>query len=96
MITFEDCLGLCELSADEVAAIAEHEHIPSTAALELGHYLLNAPGGAFRISEMIRDDINCAVAHGDSSHAAELKLALKYFMVMRPDFESPVPLRLAS
>ena len=85
MITFEDCIGLCELSDDEVAAIAEHEHIPALAAAELGNYLLRAPGGGVRISEMIRDDIEAAVARRDINHAAELKMALKYFLLVHPD-----------
>jgi hypothetical protein len=84
MITFEDCLGLCELTEDEVGAIAEHEHIPETAALELGHYLLHAPGGTLRISEMIREDLDAAAQRGDARHAAKLKMALKYFMLMHP------------
>jgi hypothetical protein len=96
MITFEDCLGLCELSNDEVAAIAEHEHIPTMAAVELGHYLLHAPGGAVRISEMIRDDIKDAVARGDARHAAKLKLAMKYFLLIHPDDTPQAPLSLAA
>ncbi|MDX2143496.1 MAG: hypothetical protein SFV19_09085 [Rhodospirillaceae bacterium] len=90
MITFEDCMGLCELTEAEVEAIAEHEHIPETAALELGHYLLHAPGGTLRISEMIRDDIGAASTRGDVRHAAKLKMALKYFMLMHPQHE-PMP-----
>jgi hypothetical protein len=31
MISLEDCIGLCGLDEDEVFAISEHEHIPSTA-----------------------------------------------------------------
>jgi len=36
MLTREDCLALCELSEDEVAAIAEHEHVPEIVAMEMG------------------------------------------------------------
>ena len=36
MLTFEDCLSLSELTEEEILAIAEHEHIPELAALELG------------------------------------------------------------
>ena len=28
MLTLDDCLGLCDLSRDELDAIAEHEHLP--------------------------------------------------------------------
>ena len=40
-----DCLELCELSEEEVRAIAEHEHIPEVVALELGDYLIGGPDG---------------------------------------------------
>lgn len=93
MITFEDCIGLCELSDDEVAAIAEHEHIPALAAAELGNYLLHEPDGGLRICEMIRDDIAAAVARRDVNHAAKLKLTLKYFLQVHPNApKGPVPL----
>ena len=45
MLTYEDCLGLCDLSEDEIRAIAEHEHLAEIAALELGQYLIHAPDG---------------------------------------------------
>jgi len=45
MISLEDCIGLCELDAREVAAIAEHEHIPDVAATALANYLLSKVGG---------------------------------------------------
>ena len=39
MITYEDCLGVAELSEAEVQAIAEHEHLPGMIALELADHL---------------------------------------------------------
>ncbi len=30
MITFDDCLAFCELTEEEIDAIAEHEHLPET------------------------------------------------------------------
>lgn len=32
MLCLEDCLALCDLSEEEVLAIAQHEHIPEIAA----------------------------------------------------------------
>ena len=93
MITFEDCIGFCELYDDEVAAIAEHEHIPALAAAELENYLSQAPGGGVRISEMIRDDIEAAASRRDVNYAAKLKMALKYFLLVHPDPPlEPIPL----
>ena len=39
MLTLEDCIGLSGLDEEEILAIAEHEHIPEMAALEMGYYL---------------------------------------------------------
>ena len=39
MLSLQDCLALCELTEDEVRAIAQHEHIPEIAAAEMGNYL---------------------------------------------------------
>ena len=38
-------------------AIAEHEHIPEMAALQLGNYLVHTPEGEMRIKSIIHDDI---------------------------------------
>jgi hypothetical protein len=66
MLSLKDCLALCELSEDEVLAIAQHEHIPEIAAAELGNYLvLHAPAGEMRIKSIIRDHIAEARAGGD-------------------------------
>lgn len=54
-LTFEDCIGLCDLSEQEVLAIAEHEHIPAIAAIELGDYLAHTPAGEQQIKAMIRE-----------------------------------------
>lgn len=80
MLTIEDCIALSELTPEEVDAIAEHEHLPSIAAVELGNYLIHRPGGAPWISRMIVDDIAAAAAHGDLVHAAKLKLVLQHFI----------------
>ena len=45
MLTIQDCIELSELSEEECEAIAEHEHIPLMAAVELGNYLIHTPDG---------------------------------------------------
>jgi hypothetical protein len=80
MLTLQDCLELCELTEDEVLAIAEHEHITEMAALELGNYLVHTPEGERRIKAMIADDIDAARVRGDVRHAAMLKLVLRHFV----------------
>ena len=88
VLTLEDCLALCELSEDEVLAIAEHEHVPELAAAELGNYLVRAPDGELAIKAMIRDDIAAARAQGDRPHELALKLVLRNFVLQHPRCEA--------
>jgi hypothetical protein len=80
MLTFEDCLALCELSEDEVDAIAEHEQVSETVAVELGGYLIQGPDGELLIQRMIVDDIEAARQRGDVARAAHLKQTLRRFI----------------
>jgi hypothetical protein len=57
VLTFEDCLGLCDLTEEEIRAIAEHEHLAQIVALELGQYLMRGPDGELLVSHMFIDDI---------------------------------------
>ena len=65
MLTFDDCVALCELTEEEIAAIAEHEHLPMIVAAELGNYLIQAPDGALRVKRIILDDMLVADRAGD-------------------------------
>ena len=84
MLRLEDCIALCDLSEDEVLAIAEHEHIPEIAAAELGNYLVHTPDGERCIKAMIKDDIEAAAAHGDRARALALRLVLRSFVLEHP------------
>jgi hypothetical protein len=87
VLSLEDCLALCELSEEEVLAIAHHEHLPEIAAVELGHYLVRTPGGEMRIKTIIRDDIAEARASGDRMRELGLKLMLRNFVMQHPRCE---------
>jgi hypothetical protein len=87
VLTLEDCLALCDLTEDEVLAIAQHEHIPEIAAAELGNYLLHCPDGEVLIKSMIRDDIAAAVASGDEQRMLALKWVLRNFVLQHPKCE---------
>ena len=87
MLTIEDCIALCELNADEVRAIAEHENIPEIAAAELANYLVHCSDGELCIKTMIRDDISRAVAAGNRARAFALKTMLRNFVLQHPRCE---------
>ena len=84
MISIEDCLGMCGLDRDAVAAIAEHEHVPEIEAAAMGNYLLHKAGGAAEIRKMLVEDVRTAAHRGDFAHAAELLGALRHFMERHP------------
>jgi len=80
MITYRDCVDLCDLTDEEVEAIAEHEHVPRMVALELGNYLLKTEDGIPAIKEIIMDDICHAQKQGDIAKTAKLKLVFQDFV----------------
>ena len=84
MLTLEDCIALCDLTEEEVAAIAEHEHIPMMVAAELGNYLVHSPEGVPMIRRFIVDDIKSAASRGDVKHVTLLKLVLWHFIQTHP------------
>jgi hypothetical protein len=45
MLSYEDCVGLSELTLEEVAAIASHLHVPEIVAVEMGARLCLTPEG---------------------------------------------------
>ena len=93
MISREDCIGLCDLSYEEVIALAEHEHIPVMAAFALAQSLLSQERGCERIRDMILDDISHAVARGDSTRARRLEATLAHFVSDHPEVRAVPPLQ---
>jgi len=85
MISLEDCIGLCGLDEEQVAAIAEHEHIPEIAAAALANYLITHAHGGEKIRCMIVDDIHKALDDGRVRHASELFMALRHFLDQHPE-----------
>jgi len=80
MLTIQDCIELSELTEEEILAIAQHEHIPAMAAVELGNYLVHTPTGEKRIKAMIVDDIQEAQRSGSVQRVLTLKLCLKHYL----------------
>jgi uncharacterized protein DUF6455 len=80
MLTYNDCLGLSELTQEEVSALARIKHLPEVVALEMGLSLCRTPEGARTIRRMVLDDIEAACRRGDSRAAAKLGLVLHHFI----------------
>ena len=85
MLCLEDCIALSSLTEEEVAAIAEHEHLPMMVAAELGNYLVQTPDGSRCVKEMIRDDIRAAHDRDNLVHELTLKLVLHHYLSSHPE-----------
>ena len=85
MLSQEDCMALCGLEQREIAAIAEHEHLPDIEAAALASCLLRDPDGAKVIRQFIMDDIATAFSCNRLAHATDLFTTLREFVDRHPE-----------
>ena len=71
MLSYQDVVGLRELTEKKVAAITPHERIPSIVAAELGNYMVHENEDILRMCRIIIEDLAEAAKCGD--HDAVLK-----------------------
>ena len=79
MLTLKDCVDLSDLSDAEVAAIAEHEHVPEIIAAEIGCGLVHSPAGRLVLKRYIRENLVRAKAQHMDTKAEALALLLRRF-----------------
>ena len=84
MVDYESALAVANLTQEEVDAIAHHEDMTATAAMEMGNYLCETPEGERRLKRIIIDEIEAARACGDHAGAAKLRLVVKEFVRTHP------------
>ncbi|MGG7643821.1 hypothetical protein ACQ5SP_03300 [Rhodovulum sp. YNF3179] len=84
MITLDDIVDMTSLTREEIAAIAEHEHVEGVNAAALADYMEHMPKGPQAIQRMICEDIRDALHRDDVAHAKELYAVLKHFMQTHP------------
>lgn len=85
MISLDDIEDMTCLTRDEIAAIAEHEHLPEVNAAALGEYLMHLHHGPQQVQGMICEDIRAALRAGDLGHARSLFATLRHFIAEHPD-----------
>lgn len=85
-LSLQECLDMIDLTEDEIAAVAEHEHVPLIVGAELASYLIDEPDGVPKLKAIIVDDIEHAEACGDAAHAEKLRAVLRHFVLTHPEF----------
>ncbi len=85
MITADDIEDMTCLTREEIAAVAEHEHLPEVSAALLGDYKMQIANGPQEVQRMICEDIREALHKGDKAHAKELYAVLHHFIAQHPE-----------
>ena len=79
MLTYLDCLGMCDFSQDEINAIAHHEHISGMQAIALAEGLIHRRDGAVKLEQLLLDELAEAIREGDDRRALSMELLLQRF-----------------
>jgi hypothetical protein len=64
MLSYDDCVGLSELTPEEIAAIACRLHVPEIAAVGMGACLCQTPEGGQLLRRMSGRAVEEAPARG--------------------------------
>ena len=70
MLALRDCIDMCDLTEQEVAAIAEEENLPPIVAVMVGYNLLRSRRGLEHMRGMLRSRAERAADCGDHAGAA--------------------------
>jgi hypothetical protein len=84
MLSLDECIGMCGLTDDEVAIVAEHRRIPLMAAAQLGYALLRTPKGVFTLRSYFLDVLEQAKLCGKRDKARHVDEVLTRFNAAHP------------
>lgn len=86
MASVKECIVPNGLTGEEVAVIAEHEHVPETVAARLGSRLLDSADGRCRLKRFVLDNLECATHRGQFDKASQLAAMYRQFDAEHPDW----------
>lgn len=85
MITLDDMEDMCSLTREEIAQLAEHEHISLEAAVAEAEGLMHRHGGPQHVQTMLCEDIRAALRADDVTEAKRLFAVLRGFVTAHPE-----------
>lgn len=85
MISIKDCLDYCDLTEDEVAVIAEHEHLPYASAVQLACCLAQSDGGSEVLRCLLKNALCDAENCGRIQTLDEAQRAYTQFAANHPE-----------
>lgn len=84
MLSLKDCIDMCDLTEEEVSAIAETESLPAIVAAQVGCMMLRSEGGVEYIRCVLRSRAEQSAASGDLHTAAVRFRAYEEFTARCP------------
>jgi len=84
MLSLDDCIAMSGLTEEEVAIVAEHEHLTMMVAAELGYTLLKTPKGVFTLRCHIAEVLERAKLAGNRQKVKHIDRVLTGFNAAHP------------
>ena len=85
MISIHDCIDYSDLTEDEIAVIADHEHMPFVTAAQLACCLAQSEDGAQLLRCLLKNAVCDAEACGEKETLTQARRALKQFCANHPE-----------
>jgi hypothetical protein len=84
MLSLDECIGMCGLSEEEVAVVADHEQLPTLVAAELASSLVDTPRGVHRLHQMFMDALSRQAERPDRDRERALSQVYAGFRARYP------------
>ncbi len=84
MLSLRDFIDMCDLTDEEVAAIADEENLPPIVAAQVGSMLLRSEGGVAHLRGLLMNRAERAARRGDLETAAHRRRAYEEFRARCP------------
>ena len=85
MISIKDCIDYSDLTEDEVAAIAEHEHLPYACAAQMACCLAQSQEGTELLRCLLKNAVCDAATCGHEESVRLAQHALQQFIANHPE-----------
>jgi hypothetical protein len=85
MISIRDCIDYSDLTEDEIAAIAEHEHVPFASAAQMACCLAQSPDGTQVLRCLLENAVCDAEVCGQKGALRLARKALRQFCANHPE-----------
>ncbi len=84
MLTYEECVGFTDFCEEDVAFLAEHEHMPEMVACELATCLQTTPEGLRTLRRFMEEDLVLATRKHKRERVAVIGRVISRFDQQHP------------